>query len=100
HRSGDRTPLLHAALPISGSQEPRRGLRPTVAARNQWARIEALRRNRAFLQAYLEARGRFAAGIRDVVFPAGTYWLARFAGVACCEPPRLRLNSRSRTVPS
>jgi hypothetical protein len=34
------------------SREPRRTLRPRVAAQNKWARIEALLRNRAFVEAY------------------------------------------------
>jgi hypothetical protein len=36
-------------------QSPRRGLSPRVAAGNKWRRIEALRRNRAFLEADREA---------------------------------------------
>ena len=58
----------------------RASLSPRVAARNLWLRIEALRRNRAFLDAYRAARALWLAGL-DVVFPAGTYWLHRFAGV-------------------
>jgi hypothetical protein len=43
-----------------------------------WARVEALCRNREFLAAYREARDRWVKG--DVIpFPAGTYWLRRFA---------------------
>ncbi len=55
------------------SREPRRQLNPCIAARSKWSRIEALLRNRAFRDAYAAARARFAAGIRDVIFPAGTY---------------------------
>jgi putative transposase len=62
------------------SHEPRFGLRPQVACRNKWARIEVLRRNRAFLEAYREARLLWLAGWRPV-FPPGTYWLRRFANV-------------------
>jgi REP element-mobilizing transposase RayT len=69
------------------SQEPRRGLRPRVAARSVWARVEALQRNRAFLDAYRAARAAWLAGL-TVVFPAGTYWLRRFARVPVSEPPR------------
>ncbi|MEQ1729092.1 MAG: hypothetical protein ABL982_12005, partial [Vicinamibacterales bacterium] len=63
-----------------GSVEPRRGLRPRVAARSVWSRVEALRRNRAFEDAYRTARLLWLAGFA-VVFPPGTYWLRRFAGV-------------------
>jgi hypothetical protein len=62
------------------THEPRRGLRPRVAARSKWARIETLRRNKAFQLAYRDARQGWLAG-DDVVFPAGTYWLHRFANV-------------------
>ena len=40
------------------SQEPRRNLRPRIAAHNLWARIEAIRRNREFVVAYRDARTR------------------------------------------
>jgi putative transposase len=62
------------------SYEPRRNLRPRVAARSKWSRLEALYRNSAFLSAYRNAR---AAWLRKapIPFPAGTYWLARFMGV-------------------
>jgi len=62
------------------SGEPRRNLRPTIAARSQWARVEALQRNREFLIAYREARARWLAG-SAIAFPIGTYWLRRFAQI-------------------
>jgi hypothetical protein len=62
------------------SVAPRGGLRPRIAARSMWTRIEALLRNRAFVSAYREARTRWCAGL-PAEFPAGTYWLRRFAGV-------------------
>jgi putative transposase len=65
------------------SSEPRRELSPRVACRNVWRRVEALGRNRAFVAAYWAARELFLAGVRVVVFPAGTYWLRRFAGASC-----------------
>jgi hypothetical protein len=60
--------------------ESRRQLNPRVAAKNKWRRIEALLRNKAFQFAYAKARDAFKRGVADVVFPAGTYWLVRFAG--------------------
>jgi putative transposase len=69
------------------TREPRRHLDPRVAARSKWSRIEALLRNRAFRDAYLAARATFVAGIRDVCFPAGTYWLRRFANAVCSPIP-------------
>jgi REP element-mobilizing transposase RayT len=62
------------------SLEPRRNLRPRLAARSQWARLEAIRRNREFLAAYRNARAHWLGGAK-VAFPAGTYWLRRFAHV-------------------
>ncbi len=67
------------------SREPRRGLSPRVACKNKWARIEALQRNKAFIEQYREARSEKLTG-RDVVFPPGTWWLYRFAGVKRAEP--------------
>jgi REP element-mobilizing transposase RayT len=62
------------------SRAPRRNLRPLLAARNQWARLEAIRRNREFLAAYREARACWIHG-NAIPFPVGTYWLRRFAHV-------------------
>ena len=69
------------------SREPRRELSPRVAARSEWSRIEAILRNKAFRDAYLRARAMFINGVRDVLFPAGTYWLRRFAQALCVAAP-------------
>jgi hypothetical protein len=55
-----------------------------VACKNTWARVEALQRNQAFIDRYREARANHLAG-REAIFPAGTWWLPRFAGVKCAE---------------
>ena len=62
------------------SVEPRRNLRARVATRCKWVRIEALLRNRVFVVEYASARERWRNGMA-AVFPAGTYWLQRFASV-------------------
>lgn len=62
------------------SQEPRRGLRPRVAARSKWSRIETLSRNSEFLHAYRKARAAWLDRT-PIPFPPGTYWLVRFVGV-------------------
>ncbi len=77
---GRRTVLKQAWWQTPTTSEPRRGLRPQVAARSAWARIEALLRNKAFQRAYAQARASWLAGL-DAVFPVGTYWLRRFANV-------------------
>ncbi len=69
------------ARPAPG--EPRRGLRPRVASRNKWRRIEAIGRLRTFLTEYRQAWQAFKAGARAVVFPEGTYWMRVSCGVAC-----------------
>jgi len=66
------------------TREPRRGLSPRVACRNKWARIEAVQRNKAFLDAYRGARADHLAG-REANFPPGTWWLCRYAGLKCTE---------------
>jgi hypothetical protein len=66
------------------TQKPSSDLRPTVAARSVWSRIEALQRDAAFLAAYRAARTTWIAGL-PTVFPAGTYWLRRFAGVTVAQ---------------
>lgn len=62
-------------------------LRPTVAARNLWARIEALQRKREFVHDYRRARAAFLAGT-PIPFPYGTYWLRRFMNVEVHGAPR------------
>src|SRR5262245_46791455 len=59
------------------SREPRRNLRPTIAARNLWARLEAIQRKREFVVAHRHARQALLAGT-PIPFPHGTYWLRRF----------------------
>jgi hypothetical protein len=66
------------------SREPRRNLRPRVATRSKWARVEALLRNRAFVEDYVRAREQWRDGA-PVAFPPGTYWLRRFAYVSVAE---------------
>jgi len=67
------------------SAEPHFKLSPRVAAMNKWARIEAITRNTRFLAAYVSAKGKFAEGSRDVVFPAGTWWLRKHVKVRCAD---------------
>ena len=67
------------------THEPRRELSPRVACRNKWARIEALQRNKIFLDRYRGARADHLAG-RHALFPHGTWWLCRYAGLECVVP--------------
>jgi len=70
-----------------GSREPRRGMNPRVAARDKWRRIERLQWLDSWLVAYAEALKRFTAGFREVIFPAGTYWMRVHHRVRCYAPP-------------
>jgi len=90
-RKGSGRPILGRAVvrkqrwnDSPDTREPRRGLNPRVACKNTWRRIEALARNKLWLDTYRSARAAFLAGAA-AVFPAGTFWLHRFARVPC-EP--------------
>ena len=65
----------------------RRGLRPRVASRDKWRRIERLRANKVFQRRYREAYNSRKAGEVDVVFPYGTYKLRVQGLVRCASPP-------------
>lgn len=62
------------------TSEPRRTRQPRTSAREFASWLLACIRAREFLGAYRSARERWLAGL-EAVFPAGTYWLRRFAGV-------------------
>ncbi len=67
------------------SREPRRKLRPRVAAINKWRRIEALGRLKKFIQDYREAWLMWKQGLPNVIFPRGTFALAGHASVVCAS---------------
>jgi putative transposase len=69
------------------TKEPRRTLRPQVACRDKSSRIAWLAEIKVFFEEYREALREFASGVRETIFPAGTYMMrVRFA-VACHDPP-------------
>jgi hypothetical protein len=59
----------------------------TIAGRSHWARLEAQQRSKAFREAYRAALEAWHRGDPDVVFPWGTYLMARRFGVRCGPPP-------------
>jgi len=63
--------------------EPLGALDPKIAAKAPAVRVRAIKQLQAFLAAYRAAWLRWRDGLRDVVFPAGTYALRLHAGVAC-----------------
>jgi REP element-mobilizing transposase RayT len=84
-RSGKRVIGRRAVLQQSWqatptSKEPRRNLRPRFAGPREVI-VDAIGRFRTFLGRYRDARKRWLGGATQVMFPLGTYWLARFARV-------------------
>ena len=67
------------------TRAPRFGIRPNVAGRSKWARIEALRALKTFLIRYAQARMAWLAGDRNTELPPGTYLMAHRFGV-CVAP--------------
>jgi len=67
------------------TDRPRRELRPRFAARDPELRIATIERNKQWQACYRAARKDLVEG-KDVEFPFGTYWLARFAGVRVGPP--------------
>ena len=72
------------------SKEGRRRLSPTVACQNREKRIEVLRERRRFMARYRLCFELFRRGMRQVVFPAGTYGPVRFCGVRAAPIDRDR----------
>jgi putative transposase len=81
---GRRAVLQQSWRGYPSGLEPRRDLRPRVASRSKWSRLEAILRNYAFIKDYARARDAWRED-KLVVFPQGTYWLRRFANVAVAE---------------
>ena len=64
-------------------------MRPRVATRDKWRRIEALTRDKQFEIDHAEALAAWRDGNRDVVFPAGTNKMRVMHGVRCREQAAL-----------
>jgi REP element-mobilizing transposase RayT len=69
------------AWPVT--HEPHRELNPRIAGRDKWKRIEAIARLKSFLKEYRTAWLEFTRGVRDTIFPPGTYWMRVAYGVEC-----------------
>lgn len=73
------------------SSEELFGRKPTVATRSQWAEREAEQRDRAWLEAYYDARDRFNDAPddqkKDIIFPYGTWYMRQRHKVRCHPPP-------------
>jgi putative transposase len=79
--------LLQKYTDTPSTPAPRGKLNPRVAAGDKNLRIALLRALAGFIKEYREAFEKFKAGVRDVIFPAGTYWLRVNCGVLCHDPP-------------
>lgn len=84
---GRQTVLRQGFHESPRSFEPRRGMSPRVAGQSKWARIETLERLKQWLVAYRIAWLKFASGLHDVVFPAGTYAMRLNSGAHCAALP-------------
>ncbi len=82
---GRRAVLRTSPFDKPATHAPRRNLRPLFASRNATHRRDAIARRKVFIARYRTALAKLRDGIRDVVFPAGTYQL-RVRGLVCCEP--------------
>jgi putative transposase len=82
---GARKVLAQRPTARPRSADPRRGLDPRVACRDRWKRVEVLQRLKEFRLEYREAWRAFASGMRDALFPHGTYWMRVAWGVACAS---------------
>jgi hypothetical protein len=74
--------------------EPRRNLRPRIATRSQWPRIEALLRNRAFAADYARACDQWRHGMPGRV--PGRHLLAPLVCVRAGAPDLSRPRRRVR----
>ena len=81
---GRKAILRQSPFSCPKTNPARRRLRPRVATRNKWRRIELLNADKEFQQRYRAAREKRRAGKR-AVFPAGTYKL-RILGLVRCAP--------------
>jgi REP element-mobilizing transposase RayT len=83
---GPERVLLEQPTNAPATQECTRELKPRVACKNTEKRIQVLKALKKWLQAYQEALRKYVAGMRDVVFPAGTYKMRVQFGAACAVP--------------
>jgi len=87
---GRKAILRQSPFSCPKTSTERRGLRPRVASRNKWRRIELLKANRSFLRSYRRAYERRRSGGVEVEFPYGTYQLRKLELVRCQQGPPLQ----------
>ncbi len=70
-----------------GNAEPRRRLSPRFACRDKHRRIDTLVKYKTFLREYREALRDFCEGLREALFPHGTYWMRVHFAARCAPMP-------------
>jgi REP element-mobilizing transposase RayT len=60
-------------------------LKPRIACKDKWRRRQALQKLGTFVCEYRAALALWRAGVRDALFPAGTYLMRLNHGVCCAE---------------
>ena len=83
---GRKAILKTSAFDSPSTAKPKGGLRPVVACKNADQRVRVLEMLLEFRRAYATARRLFIEGLRDTLFPAGTYRL-RAWGARCAPFP-------------
>ena len=84
--AGRKAVLRRSPFSCPNTPPPRRNLNPRIACRNKQKRLEAVDRLKRFQHRYEQALAQCVAGVRDVLFPAGTWQLVQL-GLVRCEPP-------------
>ena len=64
---------------------PMHGLNPRIACRSKWKRIEVLQRLKEFVRQYKEALADWRRGVRDALFPPGTWHMRVLHGARCAD---------------
>ena len=77
----------HDAPRSRDAEDEEDGIRPRVAGRTASLRRKVLKRLEEFVSAYREALQAFRQGVKDVVFPAGTYKMRVLFNVRCAPVP-------------
>ena len=80
---GRKRALSQSPFDSPSSAAPHRTLDPQIACKDTSKRVEALRALKEFVRAYRQAFIEFSSGLRDTVFPFGTWCMRRQLGVAC-----------------
>jgi putative transposase len=83
---GRRLILRQSVFARPRERDPHFGLNPRVAGRERSPRRAHLLGLRRFLDAYRHAWTQLKTGVRDAVFPAGTWLLRRQLQVPCAAP--------------